>query len=603
MFRKTAWRKTATDAVTWQQDLATSTTIFILKEFGPTGFLLKEDGESKQHRVCLGDPHTCTCGTFQKEKDLCKHICWILMRKFRLPRDHEYCFQPGLVDRQILEVLQGLYRARTPRPTDSTFSAPPQPDSSEEEGTVRQKAVGEDDICPICQEELLKKRLPVTHCRYGCGNNVHISCMKVWADHQTRSETEVMVKCPLCREDFGASKLLVEQVKTSGKLYTPSEREQLDKHLGIPCNNCRVCPIVGKCLKCTICSYFHLCEDCFKSNCHPQHSFASRMKRNQPWQPVAQSVDPQPKKAQTVDSQLMHNHCSPTDALRVKASEMSDVVPEHVLKSLPVLRIRPSSKLLEKGMQCRLCLQSFHLGQHVKTLPCRHKFHTGCIDAWLHQSVCCPLDWQVIYNPLTWNAVGVQAPVIPSNGAKPSLIDQQRSELFIPGFGLLAQTARAPALQSTERSDTSTAGPLAPLCFESLTQVTQRLCISTTNSGINRAQSQSSESRFNQRCRSSGQAPISAPRRRVSVKPSFPGRCSSLTSACTIRRMEGSDRTQQSSFPELNEHPNKTRLKNGSPQGHRPLWLRPQPSGKDLSELDLWMTSIPITVKHKSNQE
>lgn len=51
MLRKTAWRKTASDAVNWHQDQALSTTIFILTESGPTGFLLKENGESKNYKV------------------------------------------------------------------------------------------------------------------------------------------------------------------------------------------------------------------------------------------------------------------------------------------------------------------------------------------------------------------------------------------------------------------------------------------------------------------------------------------------------------------------------------------------------------------------
>lgn len=39
------------------------------------------------YQVFLGDPHSCTCTAFRKEKDLCKHICWILLKKFRLNRD------------------------------------------------------------------------------------------------------------------------------------------------------------------------------------------------------------------------------------------------------------------------------------------------------------------------------------------------------------------------------------------------------------------------------------------------------------------------------------------------------------------------------------
>lgn len=39
------------------------------------------------------------------------------------------------------------------------------PEPSEEDGGIRQKDVEKDDICPICQEELLLKKLPVTYCK------------------------------------------------------------------------------------------------------------------------------------------------------------------------------------------------------------------------------------------------------------------------------------------------------------------------------------------------------------------------------------------------------------------------------------------------------
>ena len=45
--------------------------------------------------------------------------------------------------------------------------------------------------------------LVIIYRRYGCGNNVHVKCMKVWAEHQ-RSTGENIIKCPLCRVDFGS---------------------------------------------------------------------------------------------------------------------------------------------------------------------------------------------------------------------------------------------------------------------------------------------------------------------------------------------------------------------------------------------------------------
>ncbi|XP_053493930.1 E3 ubiquitin-protein ligase ZSWIM2 isoform X1 [Ictalurus furcatus] len=570
MLRKRVWRKAANDAVSWHQDESLNTTIFILKEFGPTGFLLKEDREPKNYKVFLGDPHTCTCGTFQKEKDLCKHICWVLMRKFRLPRDHEYCFQPGLVERQILEVLQRPYRTDISAP-----SAPAQLCSSEEDdGTIRKKDIRDDDICPICQEELLRKRLPVAHCRFGCGNNIHISCMKVWADHQGRSKTDGMVKCPLCREDFCMLKMLLEQVKNAGQLCTSSERERLEKHLGIPCNNCRICPVVGKCFKCSVCTYYHLCEDCFKRNCHPQHSFAVRMKRNQSWQVMMES-----KKSLTVNQETNTNS---------ETAVMSDVVPEHVLRMFPVIQVHQRSRLLEHGVQCRLCLQSFHVGQQVKTLPCRHKFHSGCIKTWLRQSICCPVDWHVIYNPLTWsgNDIKTTSTALPTSSARVNLTDQQNTELYVPGIGL----------QKKEISDISKAASLAPVSLEPMVQNTQALCIDSK---------QFCESRSMQRCSSLEQAPVLASRKRMHAKTS----CPSLSLSPAVVRMELSRGTQRSLFVGFNKLDNKAQRKASSLHGQmRPMRLegdgvgvRTWSSSGDQSILDLQPTSIPISAKHERN--
>jgi len=49
-------------------------------------------------------------------------------------------------------------------------------------------------------------------CRHGCGNNVHIKCMKVWLDHQV-STGEKTVKCPLCRETFGTPEQLKQEFR------------------------------------------------------------------------------------------------------------------------------------------------------------------------------------------------------------------------------------------------------------------------------------------------------------------------------------------------------------------------------------------------------
>ena len=67
---------------------------------------------------------------------------------------------------------------------------------------MNRRQLEEDDVCPICQEELLEVRLPVTWCR-ACSNAAHIRCMKVWAEHQetmNRGDNGAPVLCPYCRQ-------------------------------------------------------------------------------------------------------------------------------------------------------------------------------------------------------------------------------------------------------------------------------------------------------------------------------------------------------------------------------------------------------------------
>ena len=55
MSRNFPWRRHLSDAVCWHQAEAMNATIFILREMGPTGFLLKEEGENRNFKVskCL----------------------------------------------------------------------------------------------------------------------------------------------------------------------------------------------------------------------------------------------------------------------------------------------------------------------------------------------------------------------------------------------------------------------------------------------------------------------------------------------------------------------------------------------------------------------
>ncbi|KAF0045760.1 hypothetical protein F2P81_002289 [Scophthalmus maximus] len=384
MFRNTSWRKTASDAVSLRQDQALSTTVFLLKSYGPTGFLLQEEGATRNHK--------------------------------------------------ILDVLHGLHQDKAQR-MENAPGSPSQVVRGQVAGSVCRKLIQAGDVCPICQEELLEKKLPVSHCRFGCGNNVHISCMKVWADHQKLTGHVETVTCPLCREAFSTVKLLEEQVKNATKLFTAAEREKPNRHLGVVCHVCRVCPITGECFKCIVCSYFYLCEDCLKKGCHPQHPFASR---------TEQKVLSQKNNLLFTNNVMqLIGYFLFCVSISILSIIPADHLSENVLGCLATVRVRSGSRLLDEGQQCRICLLNFTLGQCVRTLPCQHKFHTGCVDGILRKSNSCPLDGFVIYDPSTWGSrekkTAQESASDRSGGsAKPEHVF---SDLFLPGVKLQHRSA------------------------------------------------------------------------------------------------------------------------------------------------------------------
>ena len=188
------------------------------------------------HTYTLG---TCICDC------MCRSICTslsnaifflrLLLKKFRIPQENPIIWQLGLVEREINEILHGYLKRQTPETTVTSSK-------SRGHSVVKRKDIGLEDVCPICQDELLGTTQILTYCKFGCGNSVHNKCMKIWADHQ-KSTGEVTVRCPLCREDFGPLKEM--PLESSRRLRAV----KASVHLGVACTHCHVCPILWKVLQ------------------------------------------------------------------------------------------------------------------------------------------------------------------------------------------------------------------------------------------------------------------------------------------------------------------------------------------------------------------
>ena len=91
---------------------------------------------------------------------------------------------------------------------------------------------------------------------------------------------------------------------------------------------------------------------------------------------------------------IQHRDLSPEDydlLLRLDESVAPKTVSETALASFETLTLESLNTLI--GELCSICMEVYSESQSVKTLPCQHTFHQGCIDMWLlSASLNCPLD-------------------------------------------------------------------------------------------------------------------------------------------------------------------------------------------------------------------
>ncbi|PON40831.1 43kDa postsynaptic protein [Parasponia andersonii] len=57
---------------------------------------------------------------------------------------------------------------------------------------------------------------------------------------------------------------------------------------------------------------------------------------------------------------------------------------------------------------CSICLQSYKEGEELVRLPCRHRFHVGCLNSWIRIRSNCPYCRRVLHLRFAdWICVGI----------------------------------------------------------------------------------------------------------------------------------------------------------------------------------------------------
>lgn len=259
--RRYGWKYKPTARDLELMDEALSARLFMVSEIGPTQFLIKGEDSPAKFKVTIGEEQTCSgCtkkaiaaataaaaagGTGSGAKivpELCVHIYFVMLKVLRLSRDNSLVWQLSLLDTEISNILSSRYQRLEERAArrrmavaaaggnaaatsassaaaagSSTAAAP----SLKGPARVTKRDIDPDDVCPICQDELIDPfseagillrsqpaappMLNLVFCQFGCGQQLHAKCMRVWAEHQLASggSTAKPLACPMCRAQWG----------------------------------------------------------------------------------------------------------------------------------------------------------------------------------------------------------------------------------------------------------------------------------------------------------------------------------------------------------------------------------------------------------------
>jgi len=75
--------------------------------------------------------------------------------------------------------------------------------------------------------------------------------------------------------------------------------------------------------------------------------------------------------------------------LRLDEQIQRKTLDTNILNTLPTITANEE----HLNEQCTICIETYTLGQQLKLLPCKHIFHSNCIETYLKEfSIQCPLD-------------------------------------------------------------------------------------------------------------------------------------------------------------------------------------------------------------------
>uniref|UniRef100_A0A7S2KPK2 Anaphase-promoting complex subunit 11 n=1 Tax=Leptocylindrus danicus TaxID=163516 RepID=A0A7S2KPK2_9STRA len=368
--------------------LLSQNTFFLVNRPGPTVFIISSPPDIT-FKVTIGNIQNCSCGEGLKAKKLCVHILFVMLRVLRIEDTNPLAWQLSLTDDEVTRILDGKHRFQRRDDTKRKFhrkgkKSANQKDKRDEDQddvakvwddpgfTRERKRLTEDELCPICQEEMTTDQLKISElcfCISGCLANFHVKCMKMVESYASAKGKST--QCPLCRAEFGP--LVIPNASSApksvqGKAY-------------IKCSSCN-CKISGHShfFRCVNCPTHDNCKRCFKrassSTVNPtKHIFVTS--KVEPY-PFHWSVATPPTKnmgtSDLVD--LQSREFSDRDYQLLLSLDHSPVplMHHHLALALPSEEIHSFST----DTQCSVCSCPLSAQKSIKRFPCNHVGHESC---------------------------------------------------------------------------------------------------------------------------------------------------------------------------------------------------------------------------------
>lgn len=147
------------------------------------------------YNVCITTSPTCTCPDYTSRHKRCKHIYFVLSRIMKVKIEQEDIEKYDNKDLQ--DMFDNIPQITENLRVDSHRIARFKTLKKNGNGEVTMRVINEEDICPICLDDMYECSDEITYCKYSCGNAIHQDCFTRYTEHR-----HDLAKCMYCHKPW-----------------------------------------------------------------------------------------------------------------------------------------------------------------------------------------------------------------------------------------------------------------------------------------------------------------------------------------------------------------------------------------------------------------